>query len=303
MQNSHEQGLVEQFFLYLKLEKNCSPHTLSSYQKDISDFFTFAKGLGIEKAVSVTNESCFRYLTYLFDKKLSRKTVSRKISALRSYFRFLERENYIQENVFHVTHLPKQANKLPNFLYETEMEQLFASLQGNEPLMQRDRAIIELLYATGMRVSECANLQIHDLDFSIGMVFVRGKGRKERYIPVGAFACEALNMYLNDGRVKLSQVSASNEKQSLFLNYRGNTLSVRAYRTILDKRVKAAAITTKISPHALRHSFATHLLNNGSDLRVVQDLLGHESLSTTQIYTHVTKERLRDVYINHHPRV
>ncbi len=187
------------------------------------------------------------------------------------------------------------------FLYEEEMNQLFSSLTGEKALDKRDRSIIELLYATGIRVSECSQLHVGDLDFSIGTVFVTGKGRKERYVPVGSFACDALQDYLDSARVELLR-KGDNETKRLFLNYRGGPLSERSIRTVLLKRVEQAAISTRVRPHDIRHSFATHLLNNGADLRVVQDLLGHENLSTTQIYTHVTKERLRDVYMNHHPR-
>ncbi|KGA98261.1 tyrosine recombinase XerC [Alkalihalobacillus alcalophilus ATCC 27647 = CGMCC 1.3604] len=293
----------ELFFQYMKIEKNVSGHTMTNYQIDLNDFnhFMFVQEISSEK--EVTREHVRRYLTYLFEKKYERKTVSRRISALRSYFRFLEREEILSENVFNMTTLPKQTKRLPHFLYEQEMIQLFNSLQGEEPLLQRDKAIIELLYATGMRVSECQQLQLSDIDFMIGTVFVHGKGNKERYVPVGEFACEALNTYIEDGRAKLLAKSVNRETNNhLFLNYKGGPLSTRSFRTLLTKRVKEAALTSHVSPHHLRHSFATHLLNNGADLRVVQELLGHESLSTTQIYTHVTKERLRDVYMQNHPR-
>ncbi|WP_413381642.1 tyrosine recombinase XerC [Alkalihalobacillus sp. 1P02AB] len=293
----------ELFFQYMKIEKNVSSHTITNYQIDLDDFYRFMFGQKILCEREVTREHVRRYLTYLFERKYERKSVSRRISALRSYFRFLEREEILSENVFNMTALPKQNRRLPHFLYEQEMIQLFDSLQGEEPLLQRDKAIIELLYATGMRVSECQQLQLADIDFMIGTVFVHGKGNKERYVPVGEFACEALNTYIEDGRKKLLAKSTNRETNNhLFLNYKGGPLSTRSFRTLLAKRVKEAALTSHVSPHHLRHSFATHLLNNGADLRVVQELLGHESLSTTQIYTHVTKERLRDVYMQNHPR-
>ncbi|KMK77208.1 tyrosine recombinase XerC [Alkalihalobacillus pseudalcaliphilus] len=299
--NAH--GFRQSFFQFLKVEKNCSIHTVRNYQIDLEDFELFLHEHKIVSVVDVKYEHIKLYLERLFNKKYERKSVSRRLSALRTYFRFLEKENVIADNVFKLVPLPKQKSRLPNFLYEKEIEQLFLSLEGEKPLEQRDRAILELLYATGMRVSECQQLQVSDLDFSIETVLIHGKGNKERYVPIGQFACEALNTYLLDGRLQLlSKAKESKESNHLFLNYSGQPLSVRSYSDILKKRMKEAALTANISPHQLRHSFATHLLNNGADLRVVQELLGHSSLSSTQIYTHVSKERLRDVYKQNHPR-
>lgn len=296
-----EQQWVELFMRYLQIEKGCSPHTLSNYARDIDAFYLFMKKEAIPSLKDVTYAVLRTYLTELHEKKYAKKTISRKLSAMRSFCRFLKREGNLQDNVFAHASLPKADSKLPQFLYEEEMQKLFEGIKGESPIDLRDRAILELIYATGMRVSECCLLEINHLDFSLGTVLVYGKGKKERYVPVGSYAVQAILRYLELGRPSLKGKSVT-ETNLLFLNYRGNGLSERSYRTILTKRMEEASLYHRISPHKLRHSFATHLLNNGADLRVVQDLLGHEHLSTTQVYTHVSKDRLRDVYMNHHPR-
>ncbi|WP_227935801.1 tyrosine recombinase XerC [Alkalihalobacillus deserti] len=297
----HEQSWINQFLTYLQLEKNSSIHTINNYTRDILDFKSFMKIKRSNDFAAVSTQDVRDYLTLLFEKEYARKTVSRKISALRSFYMFHMREKHVSENVFATVVLPKSGERLPTFLYEEEMKELFDSLMGHEALDQRDRAILELLYATGMRVSECSQLSIHAIDLSIGTVLVIGKGRKERYTPIGAFACDALHDYIEDGRKKLL-AKANNPTSALFLNYRGGQLSDRSIRTIVQTRMEKVSSNKRLRPHDIRHSFATHMLNNGADLRVVQELLGHEHLSTTQIYTHVTKDRLRDVYKHAHPR-
>src|SRR5699024_8202277 len=196
---------------------------------------------------------------------------------------------------------PKQTRKIPSFFYQEEVEKLFEISNLDDPLGQRNQAIIEILYGTGIRVSECQSLRLNDIDFFIGTILVHGKGNKERYVPFGQYAKTALDTYINDGRNKLLN-KGNNQTDILFLNARGAPLTTRGIRYILDKLVKDAALTLEIHPHKLRHTFATHMLNEGADLRTVQELLGHENLSTTQIYTHVTKDRLRSVYMKSHPR-
>ncbi len=286
---------------FLQMEKNCSKHTVQNYKKDICDFVQFINENGNKRFDLVTMNDVRAYLMMLYERRYARNSVSRKISALRSFYAFQMREGKMKENVFASVFLPKKEGRLPNFLYEEEVEELLTSLNGTTPLDQRDRALLELLYATGMRVSECSMLRVRDIDFSIGTVLVVGKGQKERYIPIGSFALDALLTYIHDGRRQLEK-KGKEQHATLFLNYRGGPLSDRSIRTIVGKRMKEAAYNKHLRPHDIRHSFATHLLNNGADLRVVQELLGHEHLSTTQIYTHVTKERLRDVYKQHHPR-
>lgn len=268
---------------------------------DLETFFTFLNQEGIKRLQDVDYQVIRLFLTVLYDQKISRRSVSRKISSLRSFYKFLERDNQVSGNPFIQVKLPKADKPIPGFLYMEELEKLFEVNDLSDPIGQRNQAIIETLYATGMRVSECQGMVLDDLDFIIGTMLIKGKGRKERYIPFGRFAEIALETYINDGRKKLAEKSKT-ATNSLFLNARGNPLTVRGIRLILNKIVEKAALTVQVYPHKLRHTFATHMLNEGADLRTVQELLGHENLSSTQIYTHVTKDRLRNVYMNSHPR-
>lgn len=292
---------IYSFLEYLQIEKNCSPLTLEHYERDINDFVCFMEQQELQRFAAVSYVSVRLYYSELYDRKYARKTVSRKISALRSLFRFLMREEQVSENPFLFASLPKKEKQLPKFLYMKELEQLFDSCDSSTALGQRDKAILEILYATGMRISECCGLAVSDLDFFIGTVLVKGKGRKERYIPFGVFAEQALSVYLDEGRQQLLKNNQEQHNQ-LFVNSRGKPLTARGVAYILNKLVEKASLTIKVSPHMLRHTFATHLLNQGADLRSVQELLGHAHLSTTQIYTHVTKEHLQKIYMNHHPR-
>lgn len=291
----------DQFIEYLQIEKNASQHTIRYYVNDIEEFFVFLKKEAIHFLRQVDFRVVRTYLTELYDKELKRNSVARKISSLRSFYKYLEREDERIVNPFIQISLPKTDRPIPNFFYEEELEKLFNICDLTDPLGQRNQAIIEVLYATGMRVSECQGLFLEDIDFSIGSILVRGKGRKERYVLFGQFAAIALNRYIDNGRQELLKKS-NRSTEGVFLNSRGKALTVRGIRHILNKLVEEAALTIHIHPHKLRHTFATHMLNEGADLRTVQELLGHENLSSTQIYTHVTKDRLRDVYMNNHPR-
>lgn len=289
------------FIEYLQIEKNASPYTIQFYQEDLNEFFTFLQAESIFFLKDVDQQVVRLYLTALYDRQLSRKSVSRKISSLRSFYKFIERENESYVNPFTHVHLPKTSKPVPGFLYFEELEKLFDVNDMTTPLGQRNQAILEVLYGTGIRVSECQGLKLGDIDFSVGTLFVRGKGRKERYVPFGRFAEIALETYLNEGRLRLLE-KAEMDTDHVFLNARGKALTTRGFRVILEKIVEKAALTINLHPHKLRHTFATHLLNEGCDLRTVQELLGHESLSSTQIYTHITKNHLRDVYMKSHPR-
>lgn len=291
----------ELFVEYLQIEKNASPLTVKYYQNDLETFFNFLHEEAIQDIKDVDERVVRVFLTRLYNQKLSRRSVSRKVSVLRSFYRFLARENLIAENpVAHIM-LPKLDKTLPSFLYKEELEKLFEANDTTTSVGQRDQAILEVLYGTGIRVSECQGLRLGDVDFAIGTIFVKGKGNKERYVPFGRFAEIALETYINEGRDEL--LNKTTEKTDyLFLNANGQPLTARGIRYILSKMVKRAALTVNVHPHKLRHTFATHMLNEGADLRVVQELLGHESLSTTQIYTHVTKDHLRKVYMKSHPR-
>lgn len=289
------------FIEYLQIEKNASPYTVEFYMYDLQEFSQFLEQEGIRSLDQVDYRIIRIFLTKLFDENMSRPTVLRKISSLRSLYRFLERENLVENNPFIQIILPKRSKAIPTFLYEEEMEELFTVSDTTTELGQRNQALLETLYATGIRVSECQALKLSDIDFTVGTMFVKGKGKKERYVLFGNHAHKALDLYIHDGRKKLLE-KTKNAAENVFLNARGNPLTTRGIRTILQSIVEQTALTVHVHPHKLRHTFATHLLNEGADLRTVQELLGHENLSSTQIYTHVTKDRLRNVYMDSHPR-
>lgn len=293
---------IEHFMQYLRVEKNASQHTVKSYRADIECFIAFAQEQGAEEALFVNVKPILirAYLAEMKNKEYSRKTIARRIASLRSFFRHLCREEVITENPFSLIHSPKLEKKLPVFLDPIEINDLLA-LPEDSLLGQRDAAILELLYATGMRVGELAALAIENVDLSRGFVLVFGKGAKERIVPVGRTAIKAIARYLSNSRLVLLKKSDVSHNQ-LFVNNKGGPLTDRSIRRILEKYVEMLALTKHVSPHTIRHTFATHLLNNGADLRSVQELLGHVSLSTTQLYTHVTKERLKSIYHNAHPR-
>jgi len=291
---------VQAFITYLQIEKNYSPYTIEFYMQDIDQFFRFMKDQVIDKLDDVSPSDVRIYLTELFSQQLARKTIARKISSLRSFYRFLLREKEVGNNPFSSVSIPKLEKRLPDFFYEEELQQLFLSCDTNTPLGLRNKALLELLYATGIRVGECTKIQLSDIDFSVSTVLVRGKGQKERYVPFGSFAHQALEAYIKTGRNKLMKNKSSHSY--LFVNYRGGILTDNGVRDILNKMMDTSSSQGKIHPHKLRHSFATHLLANGADMRTVQELLGHAFLTSTQIYTHVTNEYLKKTYMSYHPR-
>lgn len=280
--------LINQFIKYLKTERNYSPHTLSNYKRDLK---SLAELIDVKK---VNRASAREYLLALEKKKFSRRSIARKLSSARSFFRFLSREKIIKQNPFENLLTPKLPKKLPNFLYPEEIKALFAAPELKKPKGLRDKAILELIYGTGVRVAEIIRTNLNDVDFDEGEIKVLGKGSKERIVLFGSHAKKALLNYIREGRK--SKVPA------LFVNHRGGRLTARSVERIIVYYAKKAGIAKKVTPHTLRHSFATHLLSGGADLRMVQELLGHVSLSTTQVYTHITKERLKEVYDSAHPR-
>ncbi len=290
---------MAQFVLYITVEKNFSPHTISEYQVDLQDFFSFLQAEAIMSWSQVTYPVARLYITQLYDKKLARTTVSRRISAIRSFFRFLNKTYDVDDSAFHLLYHPKKEQRLPQFFYEQELAKLFEVAHGKDKKSQRDLALLELLYATGIRVSELTALTLEDIDFTYSIIRVTGKGRKQRIVPFGVYAKEALAYYIANGRERLMK---STNHPYVFVNMRGGALTARGVRYVLTALMEQAALHSKIHPHMLRHTFATHLINNGADLRTVQELLGHSSLSSTQIYTHVTTEHLRKTYMNAHPR-
>ncbi|MBM7837640.1 integrase/recombinase XerC [Alkalihalobacillus xiaoxiensis] len=291
---------IDWFIRYLEVEKNSSSWTVDHYTRDVKQFFAFLSQQGLAELTDVTYQEVRVFISILVDRGYAKRTIARKLSSLRTFGRFLVREQLIDENPFTHAHIPKQEERLPRFLYEEEMDQWLKELPQETILDKRDKAIIELLYATGMRVSECSLLQVDQIHWTSGTIRVFGKGRKERYVPFGKIAEHALKIYLDEARPNLFVNSV--QTSQLFLNHRGGPLSDRSIRKIVEKRTKAATIHKHVSPHDIRHSFATHLLNGGADLRTVQELLGHQSLKTTQVYTHVSKERMFSVYQQHHPR-
>jgi integrase/recombinase XerC len=295
---------IKEFTDYLVAEKNASPHTLKSYLNDIFQFKDFLKESGHDgessKIDSIDRLAIRSYLGFLYDKKFSASTMRRKLSTLSSFFRFLCREGYIQSNVVKSVPAPKMENKLPSFLSVDEMFRLIDLPNGEGFLVVRDRAIMELFYSTGVRISELVSLKIEDIDRTAKMVKVLGKGGKERLLPFGKKCGEALDKYEKARSDKI--ISTKENCEYLFLNHRGKGITTRGVRKIIEKYVTTGNFPGKVSPHSIRHSFATHLLEGGADLRSIQELLGHSSLSTTQKYTHLTIDKLVETYDQSHPR-
>lgn len=283
---------------YLKVQRNYSNETIINYNSDIVKYFDYCKDNNINYK-NIKYMEARNYLVYLYE-ELNEKavTVSRKISALRSFYHYLKKNNIVENNVFKLLNLPKKERKLPVFFEYNELELLFDVPDINTSLGQRDLLILELLYATGIRVSELVGIKVNDISMNENSIYILGKGNKERIVYFEDIAKEALEQYLKDGRRELNKKNSSN----LFLNNNGGDLTTRGVRDILDRIIKKTTMSKNISPHMLRHSFATHLLNEGCDLISVQQLLGHESLTATSIYTHITNDRLKEVYYKNHPR-
>ena len=300
---------IEEFLRHLELGVNASPQTLRCYRTDLREFERFLAARlfdGRPPAPSAVDHLAIRaYLSYLHGRGVSRATVARKLASLRSFFRHLVRQGAIARSPAAMVSTPKLPRHLPHPMSRDEVESLLDSAFGKGPRDGRDRAILELLYATGIRVGELVGVDLGDLDLGgspgNGMLRVLGKGRKERLVPVGSKAVTALRAYLT-ARGDLAKAGAAADRDALFLNARGGRLTDRSVRRILNARLRQAALLVKVSPHTLRHSFATHMLNAGADLRSIQELLGHASLSTTQKYTAVTTRRLLEVYDRAHPR-
>jgi len=288
------QRYIDKFINYLKIEKNSSPHTVTNYKVDLKSFGAFVG----ERDISGIDHLVLRkFLAEMRAKNFAKRTIARKLASLRSFFKFLYREGHMKTNPISAISTPKLDKKLPVVLDEKRIERLVQCPPGDNTAGLRDRAILETLYSTGMRVSELVGLNMDDVDFISGVAKVLGKGSKERIVPVGDPALKAIRRYkdkMNGSKVR--------DKNAVFLNKSGRRLTDRGVRRLLDKHIRACSIGEHISPHSLRHSFATHLLDRGADLRSVQELLGHMNLSTTQIYTHVTMDRLKTVYDKAHPR-
>lgn len=289
---------LKKFLDYLKYQKSYSNYTVINYSKDITEFGIYLKDNSL-----IYNRIVYKdikgYLLKMYNLSYKKSTIARKISSLRSFYKYLVNNTVIDDNPFLLISLPKKERKLPNFLYYNELEDLFDVPKIDTPLGQRNRLILELLYATGIRVGELVYIKLNDIDVNNRLIRINGKGNKSRNVIYGEYCEEILNIYLNDGYLKLVR---DKEKKYLILNNLGKSITTRAIRYIINSIVKETSLKKHISPHSIRHTFATHLLESGADLLTVQELLGHASLSTTQIYTHITSEHLRSVYLSSHPR-
>jgi len=324
--------IIQEFLNYLNFEKRFSEHTAKCYGTDLLQFSQFLIGrsevsgpaaepvslsqqqegtatalatqtkLEVDQLLLLVQTDDVRaYLACLNERQYSKTTIARKLATLRSFYKFLVKKNQLSSNPVMVVRTPKQEKRLPRFLEYDQVKKLLETPPMDNWLGARDRAIMETLYSTGIRVSELVALNMDDVDFLGEVVHVRGKGKKERIAPIGSSALQSIQHYM-EFRNKRAQSNSNFDMRVLFVNKHGRRLSTRSVRRKMDKYLKMAGLDPAISPHTLRHSFATHMLNNGADLRSVQELLGHQSLSTTQIYTHLTTKKLKEVYENAHPR-
>ncbi len=290
---------LNDFLNYIMKQKNYSINTCKNYEIDILEFKKYLD----EKKVNylaIDYDFIKGYLMELYDRKLSRNSVARKLSSLRSFYRYLFNKDLIKTNPFKYVTTPKKEKRLPRYLGVEELEIIFNTPDLNTPLGQRDKLILEVLYATGIRVGELVNIKLDDIDFYRKEIRIFGKGSKERIDPFGDYCLEAINLFLNDGRRKILKKHHT-DSNYLIINEKGKKITTRGVEKIIDNVIKKASLKKHVSPHMLRHSFATHLLNEGCDILTVKELLGHESLESTQIYTHVSNERLREVYLKYHP--
>jgi integrase/recombinase XerD len=290
----------EDFLHYLLVEKQLSDNTINSYNRDLTTYINYLKeDLNITETNNINRIHIIKFLKKEKELGKSSKSMARYVSTIRNFHQFLFRDRKVDVNVTENIETPKIEKNLPKVLSVEEVDILLSSLNNSSPNDLRDKAMVEVLYATGLRVSELISLDLDSVNLTMGFIRCIGKGNKERIVPIGSIAKEAINSYLQLGRPKLL---GTNRTHAMFLNQRGNRITRQGFWKILSSIQKRVGISSNISPHTLRHSFATHLLENGADLRSVQEMLGHADISTTQIYTHVTKSRLKDVYKQFHPR-
>ena len=284
---------INDFLEYLTVIKKHSDNTINSYKIDLIEFYEINNNL-----LNVSEDDVFRYLKYLYDRDLNRNSISRKLSSIRTFYNYLVNNDLVKINYFSDISNPKKNKNLPHYLKDDEINKLFSIPDTSTALGQRNLLIIEMLYATGVRVSELVNIKLKDIDIYNDSIKIRGKGNKERIVFFGSFCKSALEIYLDEGRKELDKKGSI----YLFLNKFGNKLSDRMIRNILDDLILKAGVEKHVHPHMIRHTFATDMLNSGADLLTVKELLGHESINTTSIYTHVSNEQIRRVYENCHPR-
>jgi integrase/recombinase XerC len=303
------QDYIDRFYNHLKYERNVSEHTLRNYMSDLEQFHDHlcpVDSSGGRRAIDVRqidHITIREYLARLYQEKRKKTSIARKLATLRTFFKFLCREQIMEVNPARLVSSPRLEKKLPKVLAVDDVIRFIETPDTDTVLGKRDRAILELLYATGMRVSELAGLNLEDVDFRNESIRVRGKGRKERIVPFGSKAKQALQEYMGvRGELLVEAPEAQRDPLVLFLNYQGTRITTRSVGRMIDKYVRECAIMHDLSPHSLRHSFATHLLSAGADLRAIQEMLGHARLSTTQIYTQVSMEHLMEVYDKSHPK-
>jgi len=298
-----EAQYLDLFLKYIRVERQYSEETAAAYREDIQAFTDFLTTNGGAKAYAAVDHLDVNvYLSALYDRHLTRSSIARKVSSLRSFYNFLVKNDLAKLNPFVYVQLKKHAARLPRFFYQKELDILFNTVATDTSLMgPRNAALLEVLYGTGIRLSECVDLQLADVDFDLKMMLIRGKGDKERYVPFGRYAAHALRQYYETCRTPV-MAKYQTTHQTVFINRHGGAITGGGIEYVLNQIVKKSSLTADIHPHMLRHTFATQMLNNGADLRTVQELLGHMSLSTTQIYAHVTKEHLQQDYRNFFPR-
>lgn len=291
--------LLKEYEYYLKVTRGLSPNSISSYVTDLVEYVEFlVKNYSIKDPNQITKQHIRNFIARLKRKHNTPASISRKMSAIRSFHKYLLLEKLVDANVSLGVSLPKKEKKLPTVLSVEEVDALMIAADGDEPLEIRNKAMLELLYGSGLRISELLELKLSDLHIHMGFLNILGKGNKERIVPIGAEGTYALTRYLDKARPYLKKTPGD----VVFVNSRGNAMSRVGFYKVLKTLSVRAGLMKDISPHTLRHSFASHLLENGVDLRVVQELLGHEDISTTQVYTHITKKQLKEVYDNYHPR-
>ena len=292
------QEVFNKYISYLQVERNVSPYTVRNYTTDLLDFFQFLRTRGISSLEEIDKHTLRDYLSHLMAQGFAKASIARKLSAIRSFYRYLLRERVISTSPLATTSSPKLDKRLPSFLTQEEAKQLLETPDLSTPQGQRDRALMELLYASGLRVSELVNINLEQVNLESCEIRVWGKGSKERIVLMGKPAAQALQTYLSQGRPGLI---GKKQTSALLLNRYGGRLRERRVQKLLEKYANLASIDKRVYPHMLRHTFATHLLDGGADLRVVQELLGHANLSSTQIYTHVTQSQAKKVYLSAHP--
>ena len=293
------EGYVSEFINYLAVERGLAQNTLESYGRDLRQFQSYLQTSQMDFLKDSSRSTILTYLNSLHNKGRAVSTISRNLAAIKSFYQYLVREKYLEKDPAANLESPKLEKKLPKILTVQEVEELLKQPDTILPAGLGDKAMLELLYATGIRVSELISLNISDINLDMGYIKCFGKGSKERIVPLGSIAAKCVQDYVGRGRNKLVRTY---EESALFVNHHGNRLTRQGFWKIIKKYAHEARILKEITPHTLRHSFATHLLENGADLRSVQEMLGHADISTTQIYTHVTKNRLKEVYDKAHPR-